>query len=290
MRYLYLLIIVAISCSSPAKKIKGKVDVKNGNVPIAYDLKGSSDTLLVLVHGWAIDKSYWKNQVDTFSKRFTVAAIDLGGHGQSGKNRDSYTLEDYTGDVLAVIDSLQAEKIILVGHSMSGDIVLNVATKIPQKVVGIIGIDNFKTVSTGYSKRDRAGIDTFKMNLHNNYKPLITDWVYKGLFPKGYTDSSIMKKLLADVLATDTTVSIKTIESMIESDLGMRERLGKLTIPLHVITSNYSPVNMKNLKNYTKSGFQEKIITGTGHYPMVENPGEFNRLLFETIDDIANGK
>lgn len=290
MRYYLLAILIAVGCNTGSKNESEKKQVRNGRVPIAYDLKGNGDTLLVLVHGWAINKTYWKNQIDTFSKRFTVAAIDLGGHGESGKNRDSYSLEDYTNDILAVINSIKAEKIILVGHSMSGDIVLNVANTIPGKVKGIIGIDNFKSITTQYSKQDSAGIDSFTTNLRKNYKEVVTEWCYKGLFPAGYKDSSIMKNLLGDVLKTDSLVSVKTIESMILSELGTGERLQRLSIPLYVITSEFAPVDKVILNTYSKNGFNEKIIKGTGHYPMVEKPGEFNRLLFEIIDEIAKAK
>ena len=287
MRYLSFLFVLLVSCASPSIHPREKKPVSNGNVSISYDLKGTGDTLLVLVHGWAINKDYWKNQVDTFSKRFTVAAIDLGGHGQSGKNRESFTAADYANDVMAVINAVGADHIILVGHSMSGDIVLQVANKIPGKVKGIIGVDNFKSVSESYSKADEAGIDSFKIALHKNYKEVVTEWCYKGLFPPGYSDSNMIKKLLSDVLATDSSISIKTIENMIASDLGIGERLKKLSIPLYVITSDYAPVDVATLKKYCRAGFYEKIIRGTGHYPMLEKPEAFNRLLFEIADDIA---
>lgn len=290
MRIILLLLVIATSCNTSAKKEREKKAVTNGNVSIAYDLEGNGDTLIVLVHGWAINRTYWKGQVDTLSKRFTVAAIDLGGHGESGKNRDNFSMEDYTADVLAVINSMETDKVILVGHSMSGDIVLNVANKIPAKTIGIIGVDNFKTVTTGYSRTDSAGIDSFKTNLRQNYKDVVTEWCYKGLFPPGYTDSTIMKKLVKDVLATDAAVSIKTIENMITSEPGIGERLKKLTIPLHVITSDYAPVDIATLKKYSPAGFYERIIRGTGHYPMIEKPEEFNNRLFEIIDEISRKK
>src|SRR3954465_4918180 len=90
--------------------------VKNGNVNIAYTKKGNNDTALVFVHGWCINQEYWQEQVDHFSKEYTVVAIDLGGHGESGHNRNSWTINNFASDVVTVIDSLHLNKVILIGH------------------------------------------------------------------------------------------------------------------------------------------------------------------------------
>src|SRR5678810_35702 len=87
------------ACTSNEKKIAEHVPVKSGDVAIAYNLKGSGDTMIVFVHGWAISKEYWQSQQELFSKRYATVALDLGGHGQSGRNRDSWTVYDYANAV-----------------------------------------------------------------------------------------------------------------------------------------------------------------------------------------------
>jgi len=291
MKYFFIgVIIFFCSCASNEKKPAEPVAVKSGDVNIAYDLKGSGDTTIVFVHGWAINKEYWRSQEDLFSKRFTTVALDLGGHGQSGKNRNSWTVYDYANDVIAVINALKADKVILVGHSMSGDVIAAVDDSIPSKIVGMIGIDNFKDITTTRSKEEQDGINGFLQMLHSRYDSVITVYCYTGLFPPKYPDSAVMKKLVKDVLQTDSTVSIKTIEAMIQSSLTEGERLSKVSLPIHVITSDYAPVNKPVMEKYCKGGFKEKVIRGTGHYPMIEKPEEFNQLLTETVNEIAAGK
>jgi len=121
---------VFAACNSEEKNGE-PIEVKNGIVPIAYNKTGNGDTALVFVHGWGINKEYWKSQADEFSKRYTVVTIDLGGHGKSGTQRDHWTVDDYANDVMAVLDSLNLNKVILVGHSMGGDVILDIAFKIP---------------------------------------------------------------------------------------------------------------------------------------------------------------
>ncbi|MEO6721272.1 MAG: alpha/beta hydrolase [Ferruginibacter sp.] len=290
MKYLIAaLVIFLISCSSK-KTARSHVPAKSGEVDIAYDLKGNGDTAIVFVHGWAINKEYWKSQEELLSHRFTTVAIDLGGHGQSGRNRNSWTVYDYANDVIAVLDALKLDKVILIGHSMSGDVVTAVTDSIPGRVIGLIGIDNFKSIITSYSKEEQESIDTFLNTIHTRYDSAITAYSYASLFPPKYTDSASMKRVVKDILNTDTTVSINTLKAIIQGELTAGERLSKIKIPVHVITSEYAPVNKAVMEKYCTAGFKEKIIKGTGHYPMIEQPGEFNRLLLETINDIAAGK
>jgi pimeloyl-ACP methyl ester carboxylesterase len=291
MKYFFIAAIIFLSsCRSCEKGAMEHVLIKSGDVNIAYDLKGSGDTMIVFVHGWAINKEYWRSQEDLFSKRFTTVALDLGGHGQSGKNRDSWTVYDYANDVITLINALNGGKVILVGHSMSGDVIAAVADSIPSKIVGLIGIDNFKDISTTRTKEEQDGIDGFLQILHSRYDSVITAYCYSGLFPPKYPDSAIMKKVVKDVLQTDSAVSIKTIEAMIQSSLTEGDRLSKVSLPVHVITSDYAPVNRPVMEKYCKAGFKEKIIRGTGHYAMIEKPEEFNQLLMETVNEIAAGK
>jgi hypothetical protein len=56
-------------------------------IPITYEVRGKGSPTLVFVHGWSCDRTYWKGQIEPFSKIYQVVAIDLAGHGESGKGR-----------------------------------------------------------------------------------------------------------------------------------------------------------------------------------------------------------
>ena len=67
--------------------------ISNDNIVIKYDVQGKGEPALVFIHGWCCDKSYWKYQVPEFSKNHKVVTIDLGGHGESGLDREKWTME-----------------------------------------------------------------------------------------------------------------------------------------------------------------------------------------------------
>ncbi|MFT3750362.1 MAG: alpha/beta hydrolase [Agriterribacter sp.] len=151
---------------------------------------------MLFVHGWCINKTYWQKQIDYFKNRFTVITPDLGGHGESGHNRKSRTVNDYAGDIISVINNLKLNKVILIGHSMGGDIILKAADSVPSKMIGFIGIDNFKEpVPTRYSPETIKQIDSFFVRMENNFDTVATAFSRASLFPPGYADTASVNRV-----------------------------------------------------------------------------------------------
>src|SRR5207249_632714 len=114
-------------------------------IRIVYEVQGEGrpgTPALVFIHGWSCDRSYWKGQLEPFSQRFKVVAIDLAGHGESGLGRDAWTIAAFGGDVAAVVQKLGLERVILIGHSMGGHVTAEAARRLPGRVAGLVWVDN----------------------------------------------------------------------------------------------------------------------------------------------------
>src|SRR6476620_3348757 len=120
--------------------------VSADGVLIHYELQGAGVPALVVVHGWCCARGYWREQIDHFSSQYTVVAIDLGGHGDSGLDRDAWTMAAFGRDVVAVVEKLGLRQVVLIGHSMGGTVVVEAAQHIPERVTAIIGVDTFKNL------------------------------------------------------------------------------------------------------------------------------------------------
>src|SRR4051794_27767027 len=143
------LLILLFSCNSNSKDSKAAnsaVKVSDQGVNIAYSDTGKGDTTLLFVHGWCINRSYWSNQASYFSKKYRVVTIDLAGFGHSGKNRNVWNTDAYGRDIDSVISQLNLKNVVLIGHSMAGHIILQGAINNPDKVIAMVGVDNFKSV------------------------------------------------------------------------------------------------------------------------------------------------
>ena len=132
------------------------VPSKDGT-PISYEIYGLGEPSLVFVHGWSCDARYWRAQLSHFSKNHRVVVLDLAGHGHSGLTRMRYTMKAFGEDVQAVTEATNSQKVILIGHSMGGLVSLEAARLLPQRVIGVIGIDTISDVEVLLNKTDRDG-------------------------------------------------------------------------------------------------------------------------------------
>ncbi|HJW63846.1 MAG TPA: alpha/beta fold hydrolase, partial [Actinomycetes bacterium] len=91
--------------------------------PIAYATMGDGDEVVVLVHGYGGDKNSWLFVQEPLSRTRTVHAIDLPGHGASGKDVGDGSLDTLAATILGFLDVVGAERAHLVGHSLGGAVV-----------------------------------------------------------------------------------------------------------------------------------------------------------------------
>lgn len=262
--------------------LKSDIKVSNHGVNIAYTDIGKGDTTLLFVHGWCINKSYFSNQVKYFGKKYRVVTMDLGGYGQSGKNRNSWTTNDFAGDVTSVINTLKLKNVILVGHSMAGEIIVQAKLNVPNKVIGLVGIDNFKGFD-GKPESAKAKADYAKAiaELKMHFKAVTTAYFNQDLFYKT-TDTAIRKRILNDVANADSAIAIASME---DNGFNTAAKLKATKTKLHLINSDYTP---NDTVGFIKAGIPYQLlqIHATGHFPMVEKPTEFNRLLQQAINQI----
>ena len=275
-----LLAIIQFSCNKSKTKL-GPVKITDQGVNIAYTDNGKGDTTLLFVHGWCINKTYWTNQVSFFSKKYRVVTIDLPGFGQSGKNRDVWNTEAFGKDIDSVMAELNLKNVILVGHSMAGDIVLQAAINAPGKVIALVGVDNFKNVGHLQTRLDTIEFNKAIDSLKHHFKQLAFEYFNQALFYKTTADS-IKKRVLNDVAKTDTVIAAASME---QGNLDEEKALKSVKRKLFLINSDYTRTDTTWLKaNHIP--FQVFYIHATGHFPMIEKPQEFNAALAQIIAKI----
>src|SRR5262245_45079157 len=137
-----------------AKAIKKTVRADDG-LNVVCEVRGKGDTALVFLHGWCGDRAYWKHQLDEFAADYRVVALDQAGHGESGKDRKSWTASGLAGDVEAVVKALGLKRVILVGHSMGGPVSLLAARRMPGTVVAVIGVDTLQNAEASFPEEVR---------------------------------------------------------------------------------------------------------------------------------------
>jgi pimeloyl-ACP methyl ester carboxylesterase len=259
--------------------------LERGGVQIAYNKSGTGDTTLFFVHGWCINKEYWQQQIKFFSPRYTVVAIDLPGFGQSGKLNSSWNFGEYTEDVKTVIEQLHLNNVILVGHSMSGDILLDVSNRYPKMIIGIIGIDNLHEPAGEMTEKQKEEADDFFSLFSSRFDSVVASSMNQYLF-QPTTDTAVKQRVMQNILNADSLTAVQVLKSLTFYSQYEKPRMKKLNHKLYLINSDVAPVKADSLTKYCAKGYEVVYVNGTGHYPMIEKPEEFNNALQVVIDKI----
>jgi pimeloyl-ACP methyl ester carboxylesterase len=95
---------------------------------------------VILIHGVTGDLSIWFlcRAMGTLARSFRVTAYDLRGHGYSEVPPSGYTSADQAGDTLAIMDALEIDRAMLVGHSFGGVIAMHTAALHPDRIEAVV--------------------------------------------------------------------------------------------------------------------------------------------------------
>lgn len=285
--FLFTLLLLSVySCSTSEKK---PAEITRAGSNISYTVCGEGDTTLLFIHGWCIDKSYWSGQADHFCPGYKVVTVDLPGFGQSGKNRNSWGFDEYASDIEAVIDHLKLKNVILIGHSMSGDIILKADEKYPEKIAGIIGIDNLHEPGGEMSEQQQKEMDGFFTQMQSGFDSVVSQYMKGSLFQPA-TDTAVVTRVMNSIFNADSVIATHVLRSLSATAQQEKKVMQQLSHKLYLVNSDVSPVKSDSLTKYCRRGFELRTVHATGHYPMIEKPAEFNKAIEETLHSISSGK
>jgi sigma-B regulation protein RsbQ len=250
-------------------------------VSIAYTVFGKGSPALVFIHGWMCDQTYWAAQEASFSETHTVVTIDLAGHGKSGMEREGWPLMALGADVEAVVEALDLDRVILVGHSMGGPVVLEAARLMPDRVIGVVGVDTLQDADFKYDPEEVAPLlAEFESDFPSTCRGLVA-----SMFPEG-ADPVLVERIAADMSAGPPEIGIALLRGYIENDAVATFTAVPAAIPIRCINSTMHATNVEGNRAYHED-FDVVTMDGVGHFLMIERPQEFNAVLEQVVAAIS---
>lgn len=252
-------------------------------VPIVYEVHGDSGAgapALVLIHGWSCDRGYWEEQIEPLARHYRVVTLDLAGHGDSGLERESWTIDSYGADVAAVVEALELERAVLVGHSMGGDVAVAAARLVPERVAGMVWLDAYRQLAT---PRTPEEIDAFVAPLRADFAGATYAFVSQHLFhPEA--DTALVERVARDMSQAPPEVAVPSIESLLAHGavvpVVLRE---ELDLPVVAINPDDGSTDLASMESY---GVEVVLMPDVGHFLMMEDPEGFNARLLEVVAGI----
>lgn len=239
-------------------------------IQIHSSSSGKGPKTVVLVHGWTCDETAWSEQVPVLSKKYRVLTLDLPGHGKSGAPADGkLSMDLFARAVEAVRAEAKADRVVLVGHSMGTAVVVQYARLYPQHVAALVFVDGLVTLGNrrgpAPDPNQVAGPDGHKYR----------ETMIRGMFSPSTTPAH-QTKILDMMLAAPDSTAVGAMKATFDPAIWKGD---VLTMPILGIYADKSPSgNQAYMKDhFPKMEYHE--VAGTGHFVMLDNPQEFNRLL-----------
>ena len=260
-------------------------------VPIRYRVAGQGSPAVVLIHCWLCDQHLWDAVVPVLARKHKVVTLDLAGHGGSGGTREAWTIEAFGGDAKAVVDELGLDRVILVGHSMGGLVAVETARLISTrlaglvstKLAGLVPVDILLDVEELMKPEEVAAyLKPFRADFKAAAENFIRDYMF---VPS--SDPVLIERIVTQVQASQPEMAVAALEAAWKYDA--RAGLREIKAPITAINAEKFLTNREANRRYAPQ-FDAVIMTGVGHYLMLEDPARFTKLLLGVVNDMSARK
>ncbi len=278
-----LLFLAMAADTIQAQTVWPSVALSKDGTPISYEVYGEGDPTLVFVHGWSCDGRYWRAQIPYFSPKHRVIVLDLAGHGHSGMARKHYTMRAFGEDVQAAVEAAGGRDVILIGHSMGGSVMAEAARLMPDRVIGLVGVDTLDNIEYPLTRREfKKMIAPLKKDFKTGSRAFISDMIKSG------ADDSLRDWILADVSAAPPSVALSAMNEMMAQYItGEAARaFEKVRVPVVCVSGDLWPINYEANRRHMLS-FDAIVIPQADHFLMMNQPEKFNPALEKAVQMIT---
>ena len=279
-----ILLLVLFGCQNknPCKTLEESVPSKDG-VIVSYEVRGCGDIAIIFIHGWCSNRSFWNEQLDTLSQIYKTIAIDLPGHGESGRNRKKWSISSFADDVESVIQHQKLDHFVLIGHSMGGLVALEVAPRLQDKVIGLIAIESISNVDSVVAPE---AMEPFYAALEADFSGTLR-MAMPRLF-SSQTPEKIVQWVTDNSIRADSTMAISIARDA--SLISEKDLLSSAKIPIRCIYGEYGDLNELYSRveaNSKYADYKAVLIKNVRHFPFLENPKETNKYLKMYITELV---
>lgn len=280
-------------------------DLSDGARIYVEEFGPESPVGVIFVHGSVLRTDVWHYQMALDTGRRMVFS-DLRGHGRSTKGEASYSISTLGSDLLSVMDQVGLEEAVVVGHSVGGQVALQLCHDRPElmgsRIKGLVLVNTShgpftETLIAGgvvarVERLTRRPLDALGKQharierLRRLVRP--SDALFWGVAVAGFGQHPSPKHIdfTYDMLAsTPVDVILDLVKSY--RDFDMSETLGDIVVPALVIGGTHDRLTLPKASHHLAAHLPQAdlhIFDGCGHMSMLERHDEFNRLLTSFLD------
>ena len=241
---------------------------------------------IVLVHGFGFDSTIW-DPIESAFKGYNVIRLSLPGFGEDGLP-GAYTIEALAAHYWSTLSDLP-EPFHLVGHSMGGYVIMEMAAQHPDRVgsVTLIHSHVFEDPADRKQKRNEA-IESIKTNGRKGF----AEKMISGMVGSDYKSQSesLIRELIERGTAGDDNAWSNGVAAMRDRrDLG--DTLKNLDVPVLMIMGEEDgaiPLDFVYKQAALASRADLFVLPGVGHLSMYEKTDEVKEILSRFFDRLQS--
>ena len=247
-----------------------------------YLSKKNDDDTIVFIHGVGLTKEIWDQQLDFF-KNYNILTYDLLGHGKTPLEKTQLNFEDYTKQLLNLIDELDLKKIHLVGFSLGSLIARHFASTHGSRLSSLILHGSIYKRSKDQKTVILNRYEILKLDGPASRKSSLRRWFTQEFVKK---NQEIYKKIYLILENNDLKNFLKAYKLFIYYE-DNDEIINKIKTNTLVTTGQFdvgsTPEMAKNLSNQIKGSKYIEIKNGK-HLCHIECARDFNKTIKSFID------
>jgi len=247
---------------------------------------------IVLLHGLGESAIIWAYNLESLSKKYTVYALDLPGHGNSDNPKWKYSLNNFVEFLSSFLSTLNLQNPHLIGHSLGGMIALETAFKQPKQLGKLVLVD-----SAGLGKELASFLKIMTLPLVGELMTMPTKAGLRFLLKQVIPDPQGIPNDLVESLAHERNRkgNKQSMLRILRSGINIRGihfhlidllRLEYLNVPTYVLWGRDDKIfpysHGKNAAMRLPRG-RLTVLDDCGHWPQIEKHKEFNRLVVEFL-------
>lgn len=264
------------------------IDLTVKKLKVSYTDEGPGNApVIILIHGFPLNKSMWNKQVEVLTGNCRVIAYDVRGHGGSEAGTDDFSIELFANDLIALMDTLKIERATLCGLSMGGYIALKAIEKYPKRFDALILCDTSCAADTSEAKDKRQmaieSIEKYGIEQYANES-------LKNLFAAESFITNRESTVWVKQMITETPVKTlsNTLIALAKRDDACHE-LSRIEVPVLILVGREDKITPPDVARIMQINIKRSslhIVEHAGHLSNIENDYEFNEHLLSFIDSV----
>ena len=225
---------------------------------------------LIFLHSWAGSTRSWKYVVDALPRRLRPITLDSRGWGQSESHASHFELAHPASDVKGLVNALEIDRYVLVGHSMGGKVAQLIASERPDNLAGLILVAPALPGPLHIPFETPEGMASVLNSADRMQQTINNILTAKRLSP------DVNAQVIEDGLSGSPEAKRAWPFSTSQEDL--TKLIGRIQVPTIVIAGELDKVDpVASLQDELLARIphaEMKIIPATGHLSLLESPNE----------------